>query len=144
EANRRDQQVVAYETFDDLLGYCELSANPVGELVLHVFDAATPERIELSHRICSALQVIEHCQDVAEDAARGRVYVPAEDLERFGVEPAELRKPVAGDRVLELLAFEIQSRARPLLDSGAPLVGALRGRARVAVAGYVGGGRANA
>ncbi len=144
EANRRDQGIVAYETFDDLLGYCELSANPVGELVLHVFGAATPERIELSDRICSALQVIEHCQDVGQDAARGRVYVPAEDLERFGVEPADLRKRVASDDVLKLLAFEIESRARPLLDSGAPLVGTLHGRARLAVAGYVGGGRANA
>jgi squalene synthase HpnC len=144
EANRRDQSVVAYETFDDLLGYCELSANPVGELVLYVFDAATPERIALSDRICSALQVIEHCQDVGEDATRGRVYVPAEDLARFGVEPADLRAAVASEAVLKLLAFEIESRVRPMLDAGAPLVGTLRGRARLAVAGYVGGGRANA
>jgi len=144
EANRRDQGIVAYETFDELLGYCELSANPVGELVLYVFGAATPERIDLSNRICSALQVIEHCQDVAEDAAHGRVYVPVEDLDRFGVEPADFRKRVPGERVIKLLEFEIQTRARPLLDSGAPLVGTLRGRARLAVAGYVGGGRANA
>jgi len=143
QANRRDQGIVAYETFDELLGYCELSANPVGELVLHVFGVATPERIALSDRICSALQVIEHCQDVAEDAARGRVYLPAEDLDRFGVEPADLRRRVAGEGVLKLLAFEIEARARPLLDAGAPLVGTLRGRARIAVAGYVGGGRAN-
>jgi squalene synthase HpnC len=144
EANRRDQGIVAYETFDDLLGYCELSANPVGELVLHVFGVTTPERIALSDRICSALQVIEHCQDVGEDAGRGRIYVPAEDLERFGVEPADLRAPAARAEVLDLLAFEIRSRARPLLDAGAPLVGTLHGRARLAVAGYVGGGRANA
>jgi squalene synthase HpnC len=144
EANRRDQVIVAYETFDDLLGYCDLSANPVGELVLYVFGVATPERIELSNRICSALQVIEHCQDVGEDARAGRVYMPAEDLDRFGVEPVDLRAAAPSDAVLELLAFEIRERARPLLDSGAPLVGTLRGRARLAVAGYVGGGRANA
>ena len=144
EANRRDQGVVAYETFDDLLGYCELSANPVGELVLYVFGAATPHRIALSDRVCSALQVIEHCQDVGEDAARGRVYVPAEDLARFGVEPADLRAPVTSDAVLRLLRFEVAARITPLLDDGAALVGTLRGRARLAVAGYVGGGRANA
>ena len=144
EANRRDQGIVAYQTFDELLGYCELSANPVGELVLYVFGVATPERIELSNRVCSALQVIEHCQDVGEDAQAGRVYMPAEDLDRFGVEPADLRARLGKPAVGKLLAFEIESRARPLLDAGAPLVGTLHGRARLAVAGYVGGGRANA
>jgi len=143
EANRRDQGIVAYETFGELLGYCELSANPVGELVLYVFGVATPERIALSDKICSALQVIEHCQDVHEDAEHGRVYMPAEDLERFGVEPVDLRARVASTGVRKLLAFEIESRARPLLDAGAPLVGTLHGGARIAVSGYVGGGRAN-
>src|SRR5205823_12115026 len=85
EANRRDQLTKTYATFDELLGYCDLSANPVGELVLHVFRAATPERIELSDRVCTALQLVEHWQDVAEDCRRGRIYLPAEDLERFGV-----------------------------------------------------------
>jgi squalene synthase HpnC len=143
EANRRDQRLVAYRTFDELLGYCELSANPVGELVLCVFGAATPNRIQLSDRICTALQLVEHWQDVAEDFRRGRIYLPAEDLERFGVGPADLEAAHAGDALRSLLEFEVQ-RARGLLDEGAPLVGRLRGRARVAVAGYVGGGRANA
>jgi squalene synthase HpnC len=143
EANRRDQSVHAYRTFDELVGYCELSANPVGELVLHVFGAATPDRIELSDRVCTALQLVEHWQDVGEDHRRGRVYLPAEDLERFGVGVAELGEAHAGPALRELLAFEV-ARARALLDEGAPLVRRLRGRARVAVAGYVGGGRANA
>ena len=69
EANRRDQEVAAYATFDELVGYCDLSANPVGELVLHVFGAATPDRIALSDRVCTALQLAEHWQDVAEDFA---------------------------------------------------------------------------
>ena len=137
EANRRDQRSVAYRTFDELLGYCALSANPVGELVLHVFGAATPERIELSDRVCTGLQLVEHWQDVAEDHRHGRVYLPAEDLERFGVAAGAFD----GDAYAQLLAFEIE-RARALLDEGAPLVGTLRGRARLAVAGYVGGGRA--
>ena len=72
EANRLDQVVTRYETFAQLLGYCQLSAAPVGELVLHVFGAATPERIALSDRICAGLQIIEHLQDIAEDHARGR------------------------------------------------------------------------
>jgi squalene synthase HpnC len=141
EANRRDQLEVDYATFDELRGYCRLSADPVGELVLHVFGVATPERIERSDEICTALQLAEHWQDVAEDAAHGRVYLPREDRERFGVERAELTAPHASPALRDLLRFEVD-RARALLDRGAPLVGTLRGRARVAVAGYVAGGRA--
>ncbi|HEY7537727.1 MAG TPA: squalene synthase HpnC [Gaiellaceae bacterium] len=143
EANRRDQEKVAYATFDELLAYCVLSANPVGELVLHVFGVATPERIALSDLVCTGLQLVEHWQDVAEDARRGRIYLPAEDLDRFGVTSGELTAASAGERLRALLAFEV-GRARELLDEGAPLVGTLTGRARFAVAGYVGGGRANA
>jgi squalene synthase HpnC len=141
DANRRDQRQATYEAFDDLVDYCDLSANPVGELVLHVFGAATPDRIELSDRVCTALQLAEHWQDVGEDFRRGRIYLPAEDRTRFGVEPWQLGEAYAGTALRELLAFETQ-RARALLDDGAPLVGTLSGRARIAVAGYVGGGRA--
>ena len=123
------------------MDYCDLSANPVGELVLYVFDAATPERIALSDRVCTALQLAEHWQDVGEDFRRGRVYLPGEDRARFRVEPEQLGASSAGPQLRELLAFETE-RARSLLDEGAPLVGTLRGRARIAVAGYVGGGRA--
>ena len=142
-ANRRDQVQARYATFDDLVDYCTLSADPVGELVLYVFGVATPERIALSDRVCTALQLVEHWQDVAEDFARGRVYLPAEDLARFGVTDADLGARETGAALRELMAFEV-ARARTLLDEGAPLVGTLRGRARLAVAGYVGGGRANA
>ena len=143
EANRRDQKVVAYQTFEDLLAYCELSANPVGELVLHVFGAASPDLIELSDRVCTGLQLVEHWQDVGEDFRRGRVYLPAQELDRFGVAHDELGEPHTSERLRSLLVFEV-ARARALIDEGAPLVGRLHGRARLAVAGYVGGGRANA
>jgi squalene synthase HpnC len=140
-ANRQDQVVHSYATFDDLLGYCELSANPVGRLVLHVLDAATPERIALSDRVCTALQLAEHWQDVVEDLARGRVYLPAEDLERFGVSAADLDRSPAPDSVRSLMSFEVQ-RAREILAEGTPLVRTLHGRPRLAVAAFVGGGRA--
>jgi squalene synthase HpnC len=140
-ANRQDQVVHAYATFADLLAYCELSANPVGRLVLGVLDAATAERFALSDRVCTALQLAEHWQDVVEDFGRGRVYVPGEDLERFGVAPEDLVASPAPERVRELMRFEV-ARAREILDEGAALVRTLRGRARFAVAAYVGGGRA--
>jgi squalene synthase HpnC len=141
QANRQDQQVTRYRTFAGLARYCELSANPVGQMVLYVFGAATPERIRLSDSICTALQLAEHWQDVAEDLANGRIYLPAEDLARFNVTEADLAEPSAGPAVRDLMRFETD-RARQLLDAGAPLVGTLRGAARLAVAGYLAGGRA--
>jgi squalene synthase HpnC len=141
QANRQDQVVTRYRTFGELAGYCELSANPVGRIVLYVFGAATPDRIALSDRVCTALQLAEHWQDVAEDFRAGRIYLPAEDMDRFGCQEADLAAGRAGPQLRELLTFEVR-RARALLDEGAPLVGNLRGAARVAVAGYVAGGRA--
>jgi squalene synthase HpnC len=140
-ANRQDQVVSRYETFEQLAGYCALSANPVGQLVLYVLGAATPERIALSDRICTALQLAEHWQDVAEDHARGRVYLPQEELKRFGVEDTDLSRCQTPQRVRDLIASEVE-RARGLLDEGRPLVRTLRGWGRLAVAGYVGGGYA--
>jgi squalene synthase HpnC len=141
EANRQDQRVDRYATWEQLRAYCSLSADPVGELVLGVIGAATPARIALSDSICTALQLIEHCQDVAEDLARGRVYLPLEDLERFGCATADLAAEHAGAPLRAVLDFEV-ARARGLLDEGAPLVRELHGRPRIAVAAFVAGGRA--
>jgi squalene synthase HpnC len=141
QANRQDQRVTRYRTFAELARYCELSANPVGQIVLYIFGAATPERIKLSDYVCTALQLAEHWQDVAEDLANGRIYLPGEDLDRFGVTEPDLAAPSAGPAVRDLMRFETD-RAAALLDQGAPLVGTLRGAARVAVAGYLAGGRA--
>ena len=141
QANRQDQQVTRYQTFDELLAYCRLSANPVGRIVLHVFGAATPHRERLSDLVCTALQLAEHWQDVAEDLRAGRVYLPGKDLAAYGVTEADLAAPSASPRVRALIAFEVR-RAGDLLDQGAPIVGTLRGFARAAVAGYVAGGRA--
>jgi squalene synthase HpnC len=143
EANRTDQSVSRYETWQQLRGYCALSADPVGEIVLGIFGKATPARIALSDSICTALQLAEHCQDVAEDFAAGRVYLPAEDLARFGATTADIdpRAECDDTALRAVLAFEVQ-RARALLDDGAPLVGELRGRERLAVAAFLAGGRA--
>jgi squalene synthase HpnC len=140
EANRLDQRVSGYETWEELRGYCRLSADPVGELVLGVLGMATPARIALSDSICTALQLTEHCQDVAEDYAAGRVYLPAEDLARFGCTTGALAAEHAEKPLREVLAFEV-ARARDLLADGAPLIGELHGRARLALAGFVAGGR---
>ena len=166
DANRLDQRVTRYDTWEQLQAYCELSANPVGELVLCVFGLSTPERIALSNRVCTALQLAEHLQDVAEDVLRGRVYLPAEDLERFGCSHEQLIELVSrggkgmdldgvlaglpthseqdgrrGERLRETISFET-TRARELLAAGVPLVRSVRGRPKLAVAAFVAGGRA--
>jgi squalene synthase HpnC len=141
QANIVDQRVTRYATLDDLLGYCRLSADPVGRIVLDVFGVATPQRLAWSDRICSALQLIEHWQDVAEDRRAGRIYLPAEDLHRFGVAENDLDAARSTPAVRDLIAFEA-GRAREMLLGGLPLLRELRGWARLAIAGYVAGGLA--
>ena len=109
--------------------------------MLHVFDAATPERIVLSDKVCTALQIVEHCQDVGEDFARGRVYLPAEDLRAFGCTDADLAAATTPTR-LRGAVTRVADRASALLDEGEPLVRGLDGWAGICVAGYLAGGRA--
>jgi squalene synthase HpnC len=141
QANRQDQLVTRYRTYQDLVRYCELSANPVGRVVLYIVGSATEERFRRSDNICTALQLAEHWQDVAEDLANGRIYLPLEDLEKFGVTEASLARKTASPDVVRLMTFETR-RAEALLDDGAPLAGTLSGAARLAISGYVAGGRA--
>ncbi|HWE59265.1 MAG TPA: squalene synthase HpnC [Solirubrobacteraceae bacterium] len=140
DANRMDQVLSRYESFPQLLEYCQLSAAPVGELVLGVFGAATANRVALSDRVCAGLQVVEHLQDIAEDHSRGRVYMPREDLERFGCDERDLAaagQPSANLRAL--ISFEA-TRARALLGSGGPLARTLQPMPRLAIAGFTAGG----
>ncbi|MFE5021870.1 squalene synthase HpnC [Streptomyces sp. NPDC056656] len=141
QANRQDQLVTRYETYDDLLAYCELSANPVGRLVLAITGTATPERIRLSDSVCTGLQIVEHLQDVGEDLRQGRIYLPAEDMKQFHVQESDLAAPTAGASVRALVAFEAE-RALGLLNEGTPLVGSVHGRLKLLLAGFVAGGKA--
>ena len=142
DANRMDQHVHRYETFEDLVGYCRLSADPVGRLVLAAMGASNAVTRPLSDAVCSALQVVEHLQDVREDAQRGRIYLPAADLEAERVSEAELLEaPVAGRGLRRVIALQA-ARARSMLVAGSPLVGLVGGWRRPAVAGYVAGGLA--
>lgn len=142
QANRQDQSVHRYETFDELTGYCALSAAPVGRIVLHLFRAHRPALVAASDDVCTALQIIEHCQDAGQDYRDGRIYLPGEDLRRFGCAEEDLARPVTPTRLRGVLALEA-GRAAGLLDRGTPpLMAGLTGWARIAVAGYVAGGRA--
>jgi len=143
EANLLDQRVTRYADLDALLDYCALSAHPIGRLVLAVFEQSTPARVASSDSVCAALQVLEHCQDVVEDHAAGRVYLPADQLADAGLTATTMLQP---DNALALHQVVLRqvATARELLGPGRPLVGQLRGWGRIAVAGYVAGGLATA
>lgn len=141
EANRRDQTVHRYETFDDLVDYCRLSANPIGRLVLAVLGAESPERAQWSDDVCTALQVVEHLQDVAEDLAQDRIYLPMADLAAEDCTEAEMSAPHSSPALRRVVALEV-GRARRLLRSGAPLAASLSPRLRLAVGGFAAGGLA--
>lgn len=131
-----------YADFAELIDYCRRSADPVGRLLLHLFDAATPENLVRSDTICSALQLINHWQDVGIDidkGPRGRVYLPQEDLQRFTVTERNLVRRHATADFRRLMAFQVD-RARALMRSGAPLGADLPGRIGLEIRAIVAGG----
>ncbi len=141
EANRLDQRKARYETWDELRGYCTLSAEPVGRLVLGVYGRADdPELVARSDDVCTGLQLVNFLQDPPRDLALGRVYLPQEDLRRFSVVDADLAGPWS-ERVAALLSFEA-GRARGLLERGRGLAAALGGRTGRSVSLFSGGGLA--
>lgn len=139
EANRMDQWRTGYRSFEDLLDYCRLSAAPIGQIVLHLAGASDDANRADSDRVCAGLQVLEHCQDVAEDARAGRIYLPADELPV----DADLRAGATSPAVRAFVRTQVD-RAEQLLNPGAGLVRRLSGWAKIAVAGYLGGGMATA
>lgn len=144
DAFKQDVVKKRYEDFAQLMDYSRRSANPVGRLVLHVFDVpprgkpgSDPEL--LSDLICSSLQFINFWQDVAMDWEKGRVYIPQEDLRRFGVSEQDIAAQRASGAWRELMAFECD-RARAMLTQGAPLGRALPGRLGLEIRATVAGG----
>jgi squalene synthase HpnC len=120
-AFRQDQRVPRYESFDDLLGYCKYSANPVGHLVLYLCGYQDDERRLLSDYTCTALQLANFWQDVSADFAKGRIYLPLEDLRRFRVSEETIRDGYNTANFCEMMKFEVE-RAREWFRQGLPLI----------------------
>ncbi len=118
QAFRQDQTVGRYETFEDLLGYCLNSANPVGHLVLYLCGHRDPERQKLSDFTCTALQLANFWQDVTVDYTKGRIYLPLEDFRRYGVSEGDLAAQRNTPAFCEMMRFEVQ-RARDWFEQGA-------------------------
>ena len=141
EANRMDQRIKRYPSFSDLLRYCDHSANPVGHLLLYLFGYRDQERQRLADATCTALQLTNFWQDVARDYRKGRIYIPGEDLERFGYTEEELAQGIAKGSFRQLLALQID-RTKELFQQGADLVNKLEGSVKLDVALFTRGGLA--
>jgi squalene synthase HpnC len=120
-AFRQDQSILRYETFDDLLCYCRYSANPVGHLVLYLCGYRDSDRQQLSDYTCTALQLANFWQDVSADFAKGRIYLPLEDLRRFGVSEEVIQDGKNTSAFCEMIKFEVE-RAREWFAQGMPLI----------------------
>lgn len=121
KAFRQDQTVTRYETFENLLGYCRYSANPVGHLVLYLCGYRDPERQALSDFTCTALQLANFWQDVSDDYSKGRIYLPLEDLRRYGVVEENISTARNTPPFCEMMRYEVE-RARQWFQQGLPLV----------------------
>jgi phytoene synthase len=141
DAFSQDVVQTQYASFDELMDYCRRSANPVGRLMLHLFRAATPTNLIHSDAICSALQLINHWQDVGIDATKPepRIYLPEEDLAYYDVPETAILSRTATADFRSLMCFQVD-RARKLMLSGAPLGRALRGRIGLEIRTIVAGG----
>lgn len=136
-----DQTVTHYDTIEQLLEYCQLSANPVGRIVLLLCGADSPRTRELSDAVCTGLQLANMWQDVARDADMGRTYLPAVDRTRFGYSENDLYDRVTNPPFLSLMAHEV-AYARSLLEQGLPLADLMPGRLRVDIELFAQGGLA--
>jgi squalene synthase HpnC len=123
----QDVTVKRYATYADVLDYCRRSADPVGRLLLVLYDAATPKNLEYSSAICSSLQLINFWQDVAIDWKKDRVYFPQDEMQRYDISEAQIAAADCSGRWTEFMAFQT-ARTRALLDSGRPLGRILKGR----------------
>jgi len=120
QAFRQDQSVTRYETFEELVGYCRYSANPVGRLVLYLCGYRDAERQALSDCTCTALQLANFWQDVSVDYSKGRIYLPLEDLRRYQVGEEQIAAARSTPAFCEMMRFEVQ-RARDWFQQGWPL-----------------------
>ena len=138
-ANRMDQTDARYPTYRDLDHYCQHSANPVGHLVLYVCGYRDEERQRLADYTCTGLQLANFWQDVSRDLAMGRIYIPLEDMDRFGYSEDDLARGVVNGAFRSLMAFEV-ARARCLFDRGVELLDTLEGKIKLDIALFSRGG----
>jgi squalene synthase HpnC len=138
-AFRQDQVTPRYPTYEDVLGYCVNSANPVGQLVLYLCGYSDAERLALSDKTCTALQLANFWQDVSRDLDKNRIYIPLEDMAHFGVTEEDLFARRFTSKYAALLKFEID-RTYPLFEEGRKLCDLVDRRVRLDIEMFNQGG----
>lgn len=128
-----------YADFAEVMDYCRRSANPVGRLLLHLFSAATDQNLKWSDNICTSLQLVNFCQDVEIDWRKNRIYLPQDEMQRYGVTERQIAAGDVSGRWQALMRFQVE-RARALIKSGSPLGRALPGRIGLEIRAIVQGG----
>ena len=136
----QDVTKTRYEDFGEVMSYCRRSANPVGRLLLHLFRESNPRSLAYSDGICSALQLINFLQDIPIDYGKGRIYLPADEMRRYGISEAQIAAGDTGGRWAPFMRFQIE-RARRMLEAGTPLGRVLKGRVGLEVRTIVLGGQ---
>ena len=139
DAFSQDVIKTRYANFDELLDYCRRSANPVGHLMLYLFDAATPSNLALSDAICTSLQIINFLQDIAIDFEKNRVYLPQDELARLNITEGQIARHETSPSWETMMLFQIQ-RAQELMNFGKPLTRKLKGRIGLELRMIVAGG----
>ncbi len=139
DAFSQDVSNKRYANFDDVLDYCRRSANPVGRLLLHLYEESSPQNLIYSDAICTALQLINFWQDVKKDYAIGRIYLPQDEMARFGITEEHIAEGKVDAAWRELMQFQVQ-RARAMMRQGAPLGSILTGRIGLEMRMIIAGG----
>ncbi len=140
KANDLDTKYNRYETYKDLINYCKLSANPVGEIVLKIFGYDSTEHINLSNKICTGLQIANFLQDIKRDSELGRIYIPIEDLKKFNVKESEIINQTSTNNFNKLIEFESR-RCWDMFNDGVQLINLLKGYKKIPISLFVSSGR---
>ena len=136
KANYQDLEITRYNSFDDLLEYCKLSANPVGSLVLKIFGDFNETNLKLSNYICTGLQLINFIQDIKRDSKLGRIYIPTDDLKKFKIDENDILENKSSFAIRELVKMQCE-RSYKIINSGKPLVQSLNGPKKIPISLFI-------
>ena len=135
-SNYQDLEINRYKTFEDLINYCELSANPVGNLVLRIFGDFNQSNLTLSNNICTGLQIINFIQDIYRDSKLGRIYLPMEDLNKYSIDEKDILNNKTSSEMNELVRMQCE-RSRKIINNGKSLVKILNGPKKIPISLFI-------
>ena len=136
QSNYQDLVKKRYENFEELLNYCELSANPVGNIVLKIFGEFNTNNSELSDRICTGLQLINFIQDINRDSEFNRIYMPIEDMKKFGANEKDILNGKQSEELIQMIKFQCE-KAKEIINSGKPLVSNLSASKKIPISLFI-------